>query len=170
MKNKLLASVGIFVFVGLALLAINHYVYSWIGRAEATVGLCEKKQVGLNDLTSSRGISLNEVIDLKKLASETILNSDYKTDLRGDYALYLERKFDNKTYQLLLENQNPNEETWIKFSEEQQNQVKESCYSPSYWMLKNAYKMIDDLPVTNMQKEKIKADLKVQTSIHLSLG
>jgi hypothetical protein len=162
--------VGILTFVILGLLAINYYVYAWIGFAESTIGLCENKQAGLVDLTSSRGIPLNELVDLAKLASETSPNSEYKTDLRGNYALYLERKFDNKTYKLLLENQTPNEATWFKFSESQQSQSKESCYSPSYWMLNNAYKMIDDLPLTTTQKKKIRDNIKIQTSIKLSIG
>ncbi len=170
MRNKLLLSIGIFIVGCLGLWAINYFVYSWIGFGESLIGFCENKQVGLNGSSSSRGISLDEVIDLKKLADETRSNSDYKTDLRGDYALYLERTLNGKPYQLLLENNKLVDSTWFKFSENQQNQNKESCKLPNYWIMQDVYNMIDNLPLKENQKNRVKDNLRISISIHLSLG
>lgn len=170
MRKKLLLGVSVFIVGSLGLLAINYYVYSLFGFVESKIGFCESKQIGLSNPTSSRGISLDEVIDLKILADETRKNSEYKTDIRGDYALYLERTLNGKSYQLLLENHNLAASTWFKFSENQQNQNKESCKLPNYWIMQDAYKMIDDLPLKENQKNRIKDNLRISISIHLSLG
>jgi hypothetical protein len=170
MRNKLLLCIGVFILGCVGLWAINYYVYSWIGFSEALIGICENKQVGLTNSASSRGISLEEIVDLNKLAKETRLNSEYRTDLRGDYALYLERIIEGKLYHLLLENRTLADSTWFQLYENQQEQSIKSCQIPNYRLLRNSYKFIDDLPITEKQKSRMKANIKISTTIQLSLG
>jgi hypothetical protein len=172
-KNKVFTILSALFILGFTLIlsawAVNYYIYSWRGYINIHFGIfgrCIGKQIGLsnpNNYSSGsteylNGKSLGELLDLNKLAVRA--NSNYEVSLVENYSLSLGRNFNGKKYTIFLRNK-INSETTFRLLGGLSDETEE-CTAPDYRILQNAYKMIDDLPLTDAQKQKIKDNVVVE--------
>ena len=137
--NVTIVRVVLGVSVSLVLLAvINRMVFSWTGLVFGRLGLCEYKSIGVSAL-NSQNQKLSQSYDPAQIASTLSANRNYTVNLTASgTAVHISRTFNGVPYNMLIDNR-----------------------TPSYALERNVYAMIDDLPLSNLQRDELKQQVKV---------
>lgn len=152
MKKMLIIGFGL--VIGLSILAlgswyINYYVYSW----KHHILPCDEKEPTLLNFNRPYGEDLGEKLDLTAILDQVRKNPSYRI-MRGETNyLVLERLFDGKSYVITLNHEKSTTMFYIRGGH-RPNTI--PCSTPDYKILMNTYQMIDDLPLTDAQKQKLK--------------
>ncbi len=174
MRNKLkyiiLIICSIFFITGFSLWAINYYLYSWTTQVNLLFP-CTEKHIWIRDTSKgSKGEIFDDYLDLNRLADKVRLSSsNYNVILNDGYLLNLRRLFNGKVYSLTFKNDDKLKTTKFSFSGGLSGE-NEDCSVPDYYILQNAYQFINDLPLTETQKKKLRDNLRVMSPIKLSIG
>jgi hypothetical protein len=157
MKKILLTILGL--FGGLSILVvgsllIDYYVYSW------HILRCDGKAPFIkNSSANPYGKDLGEKLDLEAIVKEFKKNPTYFSSIGDKNGIDLIRKFEGKSYIIMLRNNNDYKSeavtTKYKIGGGLSNDTI-PCSTPNYRILMNTYQMIDDLPLTDAQKQKLK--------------
>jgi hypothetical protein len=151
MKKILLTILGL--IFGLSLLIaglwlIDYYIYSW------HILRCDAKTPSIkNKSANPYGKDLGEKLDLTSILNQIRKNPSYKIIRGEDDFLVLERLFEEKPYVISL---NHKKETTMYSINGGLSPNLIPCSTPNYRILMNAYQMIDELPLTDEQKKKLK--------------
>ena len=145
----------------------NHY--SWTGFLFNKVGLCEYKTVTL-PIKNGFPQKLSYDFDPQYITQEMLKNPNYEVNsyYKGRGAV-VTRKFGDINYQISFQNSrgsyegfNLNTSTDIE-KHSFPSVSGENCTTPSYILKDNIFIMIDDLPLTDLQKEEMKKYVRVAT-------
>jgi hypothetical protein len=127
---------------------INHYFYIF--------GKCDGKDIRV-DGRNDNNYKLGESLDLKKIKNDLMGDQNYLIESGSDdYYLGITRNFNDKQYYIRFTNNNVDKITHILVTSKG-----DSCTEPDYSIEQRAYKMIDELPLSNEQKKKIKNNIHV---------
>jgi len=165
---------GIMVSVVL-LIIINRYVFSWTGLISSAVGLCKYKSVAV-PAENGYPVKLSQAYDIPQIASVMRTNRNYEINEHyNGNGLAVSRMFNGVKYNVLLyENHNGVTEfnlNTYNFAGYSSGLVTdgERCTTPSYALERNVQRIIDDLPLSDLQKSELKQNIRVQTTIDLKL-
>lgn len=166
--KKILVSVSaVIMSLLIAAWGLNRYYYSWTGLLLSKIDLCDYKSVsvmGNNGYPKQMSFRL----DPQFIAQEMSKHENYKVNARynGDGAVVM-RNFDGVIYKLFFQARGG---SFLSFDlgtglndprYEWPVTGGERCATPSYVLRKNAFKMIDDLPMTVEQKDELKGSVWV---------
>lgn len=153
------------------LLVINLFVFSWTGLVSSKLGLCEYKSIGV---PASNGYNkqLNRSYNIPQIASVIRMNRDYEVNNHhsGD-RLVISRSFNGVKYNIVFENKNGRSEfnlNTYNFDGYPTGSAAdgERCTVPSYFMKRNVFLMIDDLPLDNLQQAELKQYVRVENTVN----
>jgi len=173
----------IFSYVSIALVFlwfINRYVFSWLGLFLNIVGLIHYKAID-NIEDSVQGTRLSYLVNLQSLASVITKNSDYQI-LNHGHSLLITRKWGKVQYRLFFTNSDdfssanspyrPNYKGYFKVSNQRDHSIYhgEKPFVPVFILRRRIFKMINDLPLTRLQKLEIKRSIRIRWCSSISLG
>jgi hypothetical protein len=154
MKKMLIISLAL--IIGFSILAvgswyINYYVYSWT----YYILPCDEKKPMLLNFNRPYGEDLGEQLDLEKLKTEISKKSNFEPPRYSPYThvIEVEKRYDGKPYIIRLSNEK-NTTKYEIMGGMRPNTI--PCSTPDYKILMNTYQMIDELPLTDAQKQKLK--------------
>ena len=153
------------------LLVINLFVFSWTGLVSSKVGLCEYKSIGV-PTPNGYNKQLNQSYNIPQIASVMRMNRAYEVNNQhsGD-RLVISRFFNGVKYNIVLEHKSGRSEFNLNTynSDGYPNGSVadgERCTVPSYFMKRNVFRMIDDLPLDNLQKDELKQYVRVENTVN----
>lgn len=179
MSNKRMQTFSLTIItlisIAVILFVTNRYFYSWAGLISNKVGFCEYKTVsvpGHNGYPKQMSFRFDPQI----IAREMSKNKNYQVNdhYNGNGAL-ISRNFDGVIYKLYFENRGGSFEgfnlgTGIDDPGYDFPAVGgEKCTTPSSLLKKNTFTVIDDLPLTDQQKNELKKNVWVVSMIELNL-
>ena len=164
------------VLLGLVLIiailfVVNRYIYSWTGLISSKVDLCRYKSVSvLGENGYPKQMSFR--FETQYIAGEMSKNDKYmaNNNYNGGGAV-VSRNFDGVIYELYFQNRGENYEGFNLGTSLDDPKYTfpavggEKCTTPSYFLKKNVFIMINDLPLTIEQKEELKKNVWV---VHVS--
>lgn len=170
LKRTVLFGCGLFLLGGVGSGIIIYYFYSEILLANFLFP-CSEKHIWIRDTAKgSKGETFDDFLDLSELAKQVRKgNNNYKVILNQRHLLNLQRLFNGKVYNLIFENDDFSKTTKFKFSGGLSGE-NESCSTPDNLILENAYQFINDLPLSELQKKKLRDNVGVLSPISLSRG
>lgn len=159
----------------LILFFVNRYFYSWTGLISSKIGLCRHKTVSvLGDNGYPKRMSFR--FEPQSIAREMAKNKNYKVN--GNYnggGAVVSRNFDGVIYKLYFENRGGSFEGFNLGTSLDDPRFDfptfggEKCTMPSNTLRKNVFVMIDDLPLTQEQKNELKDSVWIVPEINLNL-
>ncbi len=151
----------------LTVVSIDYYNYSWTGFLFSKVGLCEYKTVTV-PVKNSFPQKLSYDFDLQHIAKEMHKNPNYEVkSYFNDRGVVVSRRFGEMNYQISFQNSRGSYEGFnLNTSIDNEKYsfpsvTGENCTTPSYRLKDNVNKMIDDLPLTDSQKNEMKKYVRV---------
>lgn len=152
MKKMLIIGLGL--VIGLSIFVagswyINYYVYSW----KHLILPCDQKEPTLLNFNRPYGEDLGEQFDLEEILNKVKKNPNYYDSIGDKKGIDIIRKFDGYVYEIRLRNDRETTKYEI-MGGMRPNTI--PCSTPDYKILMNTYQMIDDLPLTDAQKQKLK--------------
>lgn len=160
-----------FVISIVLLLVINLSVFSWTGLVSSKLGLCEYKSIGVS---TSNGYNkqLKRSYNLPQIASVMRMNRAYEVNNHdsGD-RLVISRSFNGVKYNIVLEHKNGRSEfnlnTYNSHGYPTGSMADgERCTVPSYFIKRNVFRMIDDLPLDNLQQAELKEYVRIENTVN----
>jgi hypothetical protein len=159
MKKILLSILG--VILGLSILIvgsllIDNYVYSW------HILRCDGKAPFIkNSSAYPYGKDLDEKLDLESIAKSLHNNSSFEFPKYNPYtdSIVITKRFEGKSYIISFRNNNIHKPEAITTKYDIGGGMSGDtipCSTPNYRVLMNTHQMIDDLPLTDAQKQKLK--------------
>lgn len=165
------------IFVPLILFLVNRYLFSWAGlilRAIPTpfgCSFCDYKSIGV-PVENNHPKILSFVVDLAKVANAFHGNSNYYVVNFG-YRVIIYRKYGKVWYWLRLDGSSRNYQSinemslgtgtpLSKWREGEPSIDGESFATPSGWIKKRSFQIINDLPLSTAQKAEMKKSVRVQ--------
>ena len=155
----------------LLLIVINRFVFSWTGLIFGRLGLCEYKSIGV---PTSNGYNkkLSQSYNIPQIASAMRMNRNYEVnDHYNGNGLVVSRTFNGVKYNIIFENNNGVSEfnlNTYNFDGYPSGLVTggERCTTPSYVAERNVYRIIDDLPLNDLQKSELKQYVSVENTVN----
>lgn len=168
----LVLTLMLFVLVTLLLLVINRFVFSWMGLISNKLGFCDHRSIIVPSFNGANK-KLTQSYDIPHIAEVMRTKPDYEVGSYNGDGLLVSRTFNGVKYNLILEKHNGVSELNLNTNpslgpQHQHGQVRfgEECTTPSYVIEKNVSRIIDDLPLSDLQKSEIKQYVRVADSIH----
>lgn len=147
--------------------AVDYYHYSWTGFLLNKAGLCEYKTVTV-PVKNSFPQKLSYDFDLQYTAQEMENNPNYEVkSYFNNRGVIVNRRFGEMNYQISFQNSRGSYEGFnlnTAIDDEKYSfpsVAGENCTIPSYRLKDNLNKMIEDLPLTDSQKEEMKKYVRV---------
>lgn len=147
--------------------SIDYYQYSWTGFLFNKVGLCEYKSVTV-PVKNSFPQKLSYNFDLQYTAQEMLRNPNYEVkSYFKNRGLVVTRSFGEINYQISFQNSRGSYEGFNLNTSTGNEKYSfpsvsgENCTTPSYRLKDNVNKMIEDLPLTDSQKDEMKKYVRV---------
>ncbi|MGH7784158.1 MAG: hypothetical protein ACREO5_10005 [Candidatus Binatia bacterium] len=152
------------ILIGVALLVINRYDYSWVGITLSTVGLCLQKSVYVTG-DNGQPMKLSYGIDLDAINQALAADPNYDLTFHETY-LRVSRRFGNVRYTIVFDNyanqdQNITNFNLNTFSKASDENAGEDCSVPTAVIRGNIYTIINDLPLTESKKSEIRESVRV---------
>ncbi len=148
-------------------ISIDYYNYSWTGFLLNKAGLCEYKTVTV-PVKNSFPQKLSYDFDLQYIAKEMLTNPNYEVkSYFNNRGVVVSRRFGEMNYQISFQNSRGSYEGFnLNTSIDNEKYsfpsvTGENCTTPSYRLKDNVNKMIDDLPLTDSQKNEMKKYVRV---------
>ncbi|HQU82324.1 MAG TPA: hypothetical protein PKY59_04325 [Pyrinomonadaceae bacterium] len=162
-----LSILSFLVLVFAVLFVINRYVYSWMGLMLSKIDFCEHKSVSvLGD--NGYPVPTSFRFDTQYIAREMSKNENYAVNDRyNGGGTVVSRNYDGVIYNLYFNNQENGNGRFKLGTGIYYPQYKfgsyggEKCTTPSYALKRNVFTIIEDLPLTNEQKNELKQHVHV---------
>jgi hypothetical protein len=146
---------------------INYYHFSWTGYLSNKAGLCSFKTVTV-PVKNGFPQKLSYDFDPQFIAEEMLKEANYEVNsYYHNRGTVVARKFGNINYQISFQNSRGSYEGFnLNTSTDGEkysfpSTVGEKCTTPSYKLKENVFFMIDDLPLTDSQKDEMKEYVSV---------
>jgi hypothetical protein len=174
--NVNMIKVGLIGFIAsMALLVvINQFAFSWAGLILNKIGLCEYKSIRV-PRSDGHNEKLSQSYNIPQMTSIMSMNRNYEVNNHyGGDGLRISRMFNGVKYNVIFVNNsgvsefnldNLNYNGYPSGSKADG----EKCTTPSYFVEKNAYRMIDDLPLNGLQKAELKQYVTVKNMMSFRL-
>lgn len=163
----ILNSLAVLIASIIIAISIDYYNYSWTGFLLNKAGLCEYKTVTV-PVKNSFPQKLSYDFDLQYIAKEMLTNPNYEVkSYFNNRGVVVSRRFGEINYQISFQNSRGNYEGFnlnTSIDDEKYSfpsVTGENCTTPSYKLKDNVNKMIEDLPLTDSQKEEMKKYVRV---------
>jgi hypothetical protein len=137
--------------------SINRYVYDLVHYMPLVT--YHEKSLSVIDRTSDNRGDVGERIDLEQIVNDLRKKQDYSVDYRENYDLLIKRSFGTKEYEIWFMNREFDTRKTTVFTI---NAKGELYYEPDYSIEQRAFMMVDDLPITEIQKNNIKNNIEVR--------
>jgi hypothetical protein len=164
LKFTLAGIVGL-VLLGVIAFYVDYYYYSWTSFVQPFG--CRYKEIGYSE------VSLEQKYDLLELAEN--MNSNPKYNLHYDSvtksSLSVSRIFNDVSYTIQFSSYNLPGRGYNKVSfsntltidiDTSSIKQSETSITPNYYIIKNISRMIDEMPLTDIQKEELKNNVVVR--------
>ena len=165
----ILNSLAVLIASIIIAVSIDYYNYSWTGFLFSKVGLCEYKTVTV-PVKNSFPQKLSYDFDLQHIAKEMHKNPNYEVkSYFNNRGVVVSRRFGEINYQISFQNSRGSYEGFnlnTSIDDEKYSfpsVTGENCTTPSYKLKDNVNKMIEDLPLTDSQKEEMKKYVRVHS-------
>ena len=146
---------------------IDRHHYSWTGFLFNKAGLCEYKSV-IVPIKNGFPQKLSYDFDPQYIAKEMLKNPNYEVNSYfNNRGAVVSRKFGNINYQISFQNSRGSYEGFnLNTSVDDEKYsfpsvAGEDCPTPSHILKDNVFIMIDDLPLTDLQKDEMKKYVSV---------
>jgi hypothetical protein len=162
LRNILIGS----IITLIALIVINRYVFSFTGVLLSAINLCKYKSIGVG-VANGHNKKLSYRIDFVLFASSLRPNGNYELIQNENYRLQISRRFNGVKYNMVFENP---VNSASEFNLSTYNSLGypggsivggERCTMPGYWIERNVYLMIKDLPLSDSQKAELRENVVV---------
>jgi hypothetical protein len=165
--NMLRNILVVFLTFVITLILINSYVFSWTGFILSEIGFCEYKSIGVGEW-NGHDKRLSYDLDLAKVASGLRSNPNYELTQNGTYQLVVSRKYGEVEYKLIFRNSFENAHSGFNLLTDKKNSSRngEKCSTPTSYIMRNVYRMIEDLPLSSSQKKALKENVKVSSTVN----
>jgi hypothetical protein len=153
----------------LALLIVNHFVYGWAGLI-----LCDCKSISVPTNNAARK-KLSQSYDIAQMALVLRQNPDYEVNYQPHARrLIVSRTFDGVKYNIWFEIDREVSKLYLSTNAYGYRRGDflwggEKCTTPSFWIKRRAYRMIEDFPLNDLQKAEIKQNVRVTREIRRGL-
>jgi hypothetical protein len=161
MKKMIASIIIILVCVVTAAVVVNRYFYSWTGLLLSQINFCSYKSVSTGGY-NGYPVPMSFRFDTQFIAQEMSRNNSYVVSNRynGDGAL-VSRNFDGVVYIMYFESHGVNAEgmkldTGLFRDNLPPGVGGEKCTTPSYSLEKKVFAMINDLPLSESQRDELK--------------
>jgi hypothetical protein len=158
--------------VGLALLsvisvAVDYYFYSWTSFVKPFG--CEYKSIGVRKDNDK----LEQEYDLVQIGNEIKINPNYTIESwYNEKRLFISRMFGDIRYNIHIEKYTSGNYKFTKsyFSNYNSNSPKPSSphgekpTTPTHYIKSNIYQMIEEMPLTDAQKDELKSKVQISCS------
>ncbi len=165
----ILNSLAVLVVGIVIAISIDYYHYSWTGFLFKKVGLCEYKSVTV-PVKNAFPQKLSYDFDLQSIAQEMSSNPNYEVkSYFKNRGVVVTRNFGDTNYQISFQNSRGNYKGFNLNTSTDDKKYSfpsvagENCTTPSYKLKDNVNIMIEDLPLTDWQKDEMKKYVKVAT-------
>jgi hypothetical protein len=171
MKKRTLRTLSLifssFILIAAILYLINGYLFSWFGFVLSAAQLCEYKSVSVMG-DNGYPVPLSFRVDPQYIAQEMSKKENYQVNNRySGGGAKISRNFDGVNYEIFFQTGKEfNLGTSLPSPRFPYIVGGAKCYTPSYILRDNIFIMIDDLPVTDDQKNEMKNHVWVIPVIH----
>jgi hypothetical protein len=162
LKISLIAVVSL-VLLGVVAFYVDYYYYSWTSFIQPFG--CEYKSIGPS------GVTLEQVYDLDVLVEKLRPDSNYLVNHKNKYSLTVSRIFRNVNYTIHFSGHNSEKGVYYDLSysnghfnlnSNEGTKQNEVYTTPDYYILQNINQMIDEMPLTDIQKQELKNKVTVR--------